>query len=197
MRRANSSGAWAAFCSSGRGILVSVSLMMFCLGSVAFPKTASGITHSAAGDVSVFGNALASVPFGTLQRDAIARLKPYVGQLRAEALNPRQHCAVTSEANRGDVATFFEQGKFVGYQVGSGMGLNTSIQIKNAPTIGETAQAVSRQYGAAFSTSGEQGGSWTLKVATGRLVGLLTAPPTAKHPQIELVAAGYLGCMAP
>lgn len=180
-----------------RPALINAVLLFMCLGTIAGTRASAATCAPSVRQISIFGNALDSVRFGTIQREAIARLKPDVGQLRAVSVNPRQHCGITSEANVGDVRTFFEQGRFVGYQVGSGVRLDTSLRVRNAPRIGEAIRTVRRRYGGAFSVSGQQGGSWTLKVPTGRIVGLLTAPPSQNSPRIKLVGAGKFGCMAP
>jgi hypothetical protein len=158
----------------------------------------SPLGHAVPDSASATG--LAGVGFGTSRTAALNQFEQSFGQprrlLQAQPLPAA--CGIDSDTVWHGMTVYFFHQRFVGYIYA---GLKTGDgRVLKGPTglhIGESLARAKSANGTAFTPLLDQGGSWTLQTAQGRLVGNLTAVPPAG--KIENIAAGSLGCagMAP
>lgn len=160
------------------------------------------------------GDGIAGVRFGARQPELIRALTSLLGAPtrlhRAGGL-----CGVTfgpawtGPRFAADLVTYFEHGRFSGYQYGNvnaagsqkllraGMRLGTGQGLVPGLTAAQAAQL----YGRAFRRSAAQGGSWSAHGLGGSVFGyLLVNPRTGRilsdSNRIASIAAGKLGCPA-
>ena len=89
----------------------------------------------------------------------------------------------------------------MGFQIGSANAkvvAHPDVISSKGLRLGDTIREAEEIYGSSFTTSAAQGGSWEAQTPTGRLIGLLVGPPgpVGTSDQIQMIAAGYLGCPA-
>ena len=151
--------------------------------------------------IVLLSNGVGTVPFGTIQSHAISRLELLFGDLRTTDMISTQNCGVTAWANGSNVQFAFARHKFVGFEIGSANGkivTRPDVISSKGLRLGDTIREAEEIYGSSFTTSAAQGGSWEARTQTGQLIGLLVGPPgpVGNSDQIQMIAAGYLGCPA-
>lgn len=110
-------------------------------------------------------------------------------------------CNVDSVIQWRDIYVYFDHGEFVGYNSSEGVDTppapDAPATLKGLKT-GDSVPQAEQMYGPAFSTSLDQGGSWTANTPEGTLDGFLTAEPnqTGTVPLIGTIEAGSVGCPA-
>jgi hypothetical protein len=153
------------------------------------------------GSIVLLGDGVGTVRFGTSQSNAISRLELLFGNLRTANVSSTENCGVTDWASGSNVQFAFVGHKFVGFEIGSANAkivARPDVISSKGLRLGDTIRGAEEIYGSSFTTSGAQGGSWEAGTPTGRLIGLLVGPPVpvGNSDQIEVIAAGYLGCPA-
>jgi hypothetical protein len=153
------------------------------------------------GPIVVLENAVGTVPFGTSEAHAISRLESLFGDLRTTDTISTEDCGLTAWASGSNVQFAFVGQKFVGFEIGSANAkivAHPDVISSKGLRLGDTIRQAEAIYGSSFTTSAAQGGSWEARTSTGQLLGLLVGPPgpVGSSDQIQMIAAGYLGCAA-
>jgi len=163
----------------------------------------SGASSPAAGHFVLKGNGIGTARFGQRESVAITDLKEELGRPRSSAPVPSDNCTIDSYLQWSTMTAFFDHQRFVGYATGSLIGGPGYREIPDLATlaglrIGDTLADARRKYGAALTTSREQGGAWSTTTPTGTLGGNLTSEVSRSTPQPRIadVTAGSVGCRA-
>jgi hypothetical protein len=168
---------------------------------VGYGEASAGLSSATSGPIVVLGDGVETVPFGTSQSNAVLSLDSIFGTLRTTKIISTENCGLTAEANGSNVLFTFAAHKFVGFEIGSANAkIVTSPDVRSSKglRLGDTIRKAEEIYRSSFTTSAAQGGSWEARTPTGRLIGLLVGPPgpIGDSDQIQMIAAGYLGCPA-
>jgi len=153
------------------------------------------------------GNGIATAKFGESRAAVTAALTPLLGAPVGGYKRFLGECGIDHKLQWREALTVtFSRSRFVGYQYfGSGTSGAPSGQTALATTrglnIGDTLAHGRRLYGASFTISAAQGGSWRVTTPRGRLEGYASEAPTAHSalsPQnlVASIAAGNVGCAA-
>jgi hypothetical protein len=158
-------------------------------------------SSSTTAQIVLLGNGVATVPFGSSQVNAISRLESLFGDLRTTDMISTENCGLTALASGSNVQFAFVAHKFVGFEIGSANGkivTRPDVISSKGLRLGDTIREAEEIYGSSFTTSAAQGGSWEARTQTRQLIGLLVGPPgpVGISDQIQMIAAGYLGCPA-
>lgn len=180
--------------------------VVLLVGAVVSSLVGYGVTRvvsssPATAPIVLLGNGVGTVPFGTSQSQAISRLEVLFGNLRTTEMIATENCGLTALANGSNVRFAFVGHKFVGFEIGSANAkivAHPDVIASTGLRLGDTIREAEEIYGSSFTTSAAQGGSWEARTQTGRLIGLLVGPPEpiGNSDQIQMIAAGYLGCPA-
>jgi hypothetical protein len=181
-----------------RAVLISIVVASLVLLGATPPSYADSKSSA---PVQLEGNGIASLRFGASQSVAVDQVETLFGTMRTVTVKPEENCRISAESSTSNVEVFFEDRRFVGYEIGSAMAkiiAKPAVVTAAGLRIGDSIRQARKIYGAAFSTSSAQGGSWSVQTTRGRLMGLLVGPPVpiGISDRIELVAAGYVGCPA-
>jgi hypothetical protein len=160
------------------------------------------LSMDAKGLIVLTPTSVGPITFGTPMTPAVASLGVLLGKARPKTTDFAE-CGLASIVTWPNFTAYFDHSGFVGYQSANAEYLSLNPKYINAETAaglraGDTVADAERIYGAAFSTSSSQGGSWTVQLKNGRLVGLLKNPPVPTGPsdQIADIGAGNFGCPA-
>lgn len=151
--------------------------------------------------VLLLGDGIGSVRFGDTQPSAIAALSEVLGSGPTKSMNEQGNCSIDLAEQWANVIAYFDQGTFVGYSTLSTDGEplpDGNLVTAQGLRVGDTLAQAQEIYGALFTTSFAQGGSWTAETSTGKLEGYLSEEPnqTASQPTIMSIEAGAVGCPA-
>jgi hypothetical protein len=172
------------------------------MGVVVSSLVGYGVTRVVSSSpILLLGNGVGTVPFGTSQSNAISRLESLFGNLQTISRTSTKNCGLTAWANGSNAGFAFVEHKFVGFEIGSANAkivAHPDVISSKGLRLGDTIREAEEIYGSSFTTSAAQGGSWEMRTRAGRLVGLLVGPPgpVGSSDQIQMIAAGYLGCPA-
>jgi hypothetical protein len=176
------------------------------IGAIVSSAAGYGVTRAVSPSprtdpIVLFGNGVGTVPFGTSQSTATSDLELLFGRLRTTDVTATENCGLTARASGSNVEFAFARRKFVGFEIGSANAkivTRPNVISRKGLRLGDTIRDAEKLFGAAFTTSAAQGGSWETQTSTGWLIGLLVGPPgpIGGSDQIQMIAAGYLGCPA-
>lgn len=164
--------------------------------------TATGAPSPNAAPLLLEGDGIATVHFGQDQATAVADLQANLGAPGSQTANTGpSDCGIDTDVQWTSLTAFFYLGRFVGYSTLAANG--ETLPAGNMATaaglrFGDTLARARQLYGAALTTSFEQGGAWFAATSSGRLDGYLTAVPTQTNPpaRIASIEAGSVGCPA-
>lgn len=170
---------WFVLSGGGRTVRVSVSPPP-CVSR----RTVTGFGLFELGSPDVLnGRGIATARLGTRLGPTLVAISNLLGVFGDRI--PGRGCGVDrGERMLDHIDLFFGHGRFLGYEY-TGRFLTTTAGLR----VGDTVARARHLYGAAFSTSTAQGGSWS---AAG-LRGYLTAP---RNGRIATIDAGNVGCPA-
>lgn len=168
-------------------------------------SASSGISNvqspAISGPVVLRGNGIGNAVFGQPEATSIANLSKVLGPPNNATPTPSNNCTVDNFLQFPGIVIYFDHGVFVGYATGSANGENNevlNVVTSRGLKIGDTLTEARQLYGAEFTTSVTQGGSWFAKTATGALAGYLTAEVnlSSATPRIADITVGSVGCPA-
>jgi hypothetical protein len=158
------------------------------------PTTPGGVTGPS---VVLSGNGASGVAFGETQGAATTGLTRLFGDPPTTA-SLGQGCTGGVAEQWPQFTAVFSDGSFVGYRTSGpnattepGIAFTTSSGLR----VGDTLARAEALYGAAWSTSAAQGGSWSATTPLGPLEGNLSDLPNhVPPPRITSIDAGTLDC---
>ncbi len=147
------------------------------------------------------GNGIGSVHFGDTENAAITALDAALGGSPITSTPEPGNCTVDGAEQWANITAFFDAGAFVGYSTLAANGEVLpagSLATPQGLRIGDTLTQAQKIYGAAFTTSFAQGGSWSVSTPDGKLNGYLNGVPdqVTPAPTIMSIEAGSVGCPA-
>jgi hypothetical protein len=171
--------------------------------------TSDGGRFSASGILA--GNGIATAHFGQPFAKVKRELQTGLGPARHTEPGPGM-CGLDKTdlvwrrfgATHAELVLYFRRARFAGYSYASGSGgrgkplrgLSTQKGLK----LGDTMARGRKLYGKAFHTSTAQGGSWSVKVPGGKLIGYAVPPTgqpvTGPRSRVASIDAGNVGCPA-
>lgn len=139
------------------------------------------------------GNGIGGVVFGDSQPRAVASLQHLLGPPRNRTSAGPPACGVDEVVHWPDLDAYFFKGRFVGYSAAS-----RRLATEATMRVGDDLSFAQQLYGAAVTTSTEQGGAWFVATPAGELQGFLTDEPNrpGPTPRIASIEAGSVGCPA-
>ncbi len=147
------------------------------------------------------GNGIDSVHFGDTEHSAITALDAALGGSPITSTGEPGNCTVDDAEQWADITAYFQTGTFVGYSTlaanGEVLPVGSQVTAQGLRT-GDTLTQAQKIYGAAFTTSFAQGGSWSVSTPDGKLDGYLNGVPdqVTPAPTIMSIEAGSVGCPA-
>lgn len=162
------------------------------------PTTGAGPSGTA---IVLGGGGVGDVDFGTAEAPAVARLDRLLG--RPTTASPQSQtggCDIDATMQWPTLIVYFDRGSFVGYSTLDPNGQNLSDSHEGTAAgleVGDSLARAEQIYGAAFTTSFAQGGSWSATTPDGNVDGYLTSEPNqTPAARIASIEAGDVGCPA-
>ena len=164
----------------------------------------AGFHGSAAPAPELLGNGVAGVRFGQREVPTIAALDQLLGSPTKGPVDDTGDCTIDAAEQWTTLTAYFDAGRFVGYSTNSTVVVSgeplahQSLVTAQGMRVGDTVTQASAIYGAAFTTSLAQGGSWSVATPGGTLDGYLSGEPNqpGPPPTIASIEAGSVGCPA-
>ena len=150
------------------------------------------------GPIILLGDGIGSARFGQVEAVAISNLDKSLGSPSSTAPTKQRDCNVDAYLVWHVTTAYFDHQRFVGYSAAETTPAKLNAATVKGLRVGDTVIQARRIYGAAFSTSLAQGGSWLATTPTGTLDGYLTSEPNQSVPvaRIASIEAGAVGCPA-
>ncbi len=175
-------------------VLARWTLAIIALASLGVAAPSAGSTRT----LILNADGLVGAPFGAAQRSVVAVIDRALG---APTKDPTPTpflapCGVDAAASWGELATFFDHGRFAGYALGHRPMIG--LHVAGGVRPGERLSLARYQFGSRLRTSSNQGGAWFVRTPTGRFFGFLwpSGPPPGPRTRIWTIEAGRVGCPA-
>jgi hypothetical protein len=152
--------------------------------------------------VVLSGDAVGAVRFGEPQPEAVTALTKLIGPPRGGVQSATGNCTIDAALYWANFSVYFFSGKFVGYQTGNNLSAKPEPAFNGKTPqglrVGDTLAEARKLYPGHVTTSGENGGVYAIKTATGTIRGYLSLEVSNPPGKIKIVttSAGSVGCPA-
>ena len=152
--------------------------------------------------VVLSGDAVGPVRFGEPQPEAVTALTKLIGPARGGVQSAKGNCTIDAALYWANFSVYFFRGKFVGYQTGNNLSAKPEPAFNGKTPqglrVGDTLAEARKLYPGHVTTSGENGGVYAIKTATGTIRGYLSLEVSNPPSKIKIVtiSAGSVGCPA-
>jgi hypothetical protein len=164
--------------------------------------TASGI---------LAGNGIATAHFGQSFAEVKRELETGLGR-PSQTRRGRGECGLDGSdlvwrrlgSTYAELVLYFRRSRFAGYSYSAGSGGQGTplreLSTRQGLKLGDTMARGRGLYGQSFHTSNAQGGSWSVKVPGGKLIGYALPPAgqpvVSRRSRVASIEAGNVGCPA-